>query len=85
METSLIYVLARQLGIAAAAMCFVTNSAQPFGMLGSEQRATGEQALIRCVLTALVAWLEEQDGQLTRCQQAGRTLLIAGDLARRQR
>ena len=63
METSLIYVLARQLGIAAAAMCFVTNSAQPFGMLGSEQRATGEQALIRCVLTALVAWLEEQDAQ----------------------
>ena len=63
METSLLYILARQLGIAAAAMCFVTNSAQPFGMLGSEQRATGERALIRCVLTALVAWLEEQDGR----------------------
>ncbi|MCY3836029.1 MAG: nucleoside phosphorylase [Anaerolineaceae bacterium] len=63
METSLLYILARQLGMAAAAMCYVTNSARPFGMLGSEQRASGEQGLIRCVLNALVTWLEEQDGE----------------------
>lgn len=61
METSLLYILAGQLGIAAAAMCFVTNSARPFGMLGADERANGERALIRCVLTALVAWLDEQD------------------------
>ena len=62
METSLLYILARQLGMAAAAMCFVTNSARPFGMLGPEERATGERALIQCVLNSLVHWLEEQDG-----------------------
>ena len=61
METSLLFILARQLGIAAGAMCFVTNSARPFGMLGTEERAIGERALVRCLLTALVAWLAEKD------------------------
>ncbi len=62
METSLLYILGGQLGIAVATMCFVTNSARPFGMLSHEERVSGERALIQCTLTALANWLETQDG-----------------------
>jgi len=56
METSLLYILGCRLGIAAASICLVTNEADPFSVIASEQRAEGEAILIQTALEGLVAW-----------------------------
>jgi uridine phosphorylase len=56
METSLLYILGCRLGIAVASICLVTNEADPFTVIASEQRATDEAILIQAALGGLVAW-----------------------------
>jgi uridine phosphorylase len=56
METSLLYVLASRLGIAAASLCLVTNEADPFTILDSEKRAINEDILIQTALAGLADW-----------------------------
>ncbi|HYO89596.1 MAG TPA: nucleoside phosphorylase [Candidatus Limnocylindrales bacterium] len=56
METSLVLSLGRVLGLATASLCLVTNSADPFGVIDSDARDLGEQALIRAVFDGLIAW-----------------------------
>ena len=56
METSLVLTLGRMLGMDAASLCLVTNSADPFGMIDDSARDKGEQALIRASFEGLLAW-----------------------------
>jgi uridine phosphorylase len=56
METSLVLTLGRVLGMAAASLCLVTNSADPFGVIEDDARESGEHALIRAAFDGLLAW-----------------------------
>jgi uridine phosphorylase len=56
METSLLYILGCRLGIAATSLCLVTNEADPFTVMDSQQRAKDEAILIQTALDGLVAW-----------------------------
>lgn len=56
METSLLYVLGCRLGIAVTSLCLVTNEADPFTVIASEQRTHDEDVLIQAALAGVVAW-----------------------------
>lgn len=56
METSLLYIVGCRLGIATASLCLVTNEADPFTVIDSEQRVKDEAILIQVALEGLVAW-----------------------------
>ena len=56
METSLVLTLGRVLGMAAASLCLVTNSADPFGVIEDGARESGEHALICAAFDGLLAW-----------------------------
>ncbi len=60
METSLVLTLGRVLGMAAASLCLVTNSADPFGVIENDARERGEQALIQAAFDGLLAWEPER-------------------------
>ncbi len=54
METAMLYIVGRVLGLAVASMCVVTVQADPFTVLDPEPRATGEDKLIETVLHGLL-------------------------------
>ncbi len=56
MESSLVFVLATMLGLAAAAMCLVTVQADPHVHLDLDLRADCEQRMLRAALAGLVAY-----------------------------
>lgn len=56
METSLLFILGMRLNIAAASLCIVTNNADPFEVIDSEMRETGEKTLIQAVFEGLGKW-----------------------------
>lgn len=56
METSLVFVLAQTLHLAAAAMCAVTVQAQPHRHLDPDVRADVDRRLVIAALDGLVAW-----------------------------
>jgi uridine phosphorylase len=56
METSLLYILSTRLGLAAAALCLVTNNADPFAIIEPDARERGEDALIRAAFAGLSTW-----------------------------
>lgn len=56
METSLVFTLGRTLGMAAASLCLVTNSADPFAIIEEDARERGELALIKAAFDGLLAW-----------------------------
>lgn len=56
METSLVFTLGRLLGLDAASLCLVTNSADPFAVIEEAGRDRGESALIRAAFEGLLAW-----------------------------
>jgi uridine phosphorylase len=62
METALLYILGMRLRIPVAAMCLVTNNANPFAILEADGRTQGEQNLIQAVLQGLVDWSRSQHG-----------------------
>lgn len=56
METSLLYILALRLGVAAASFCVVTNNADPFEIIDPMLRDKTEEGLIRTVFDGLACW-----------------------------
>lgn len=59
METSLIYVVSRVLGMAAASMCLVTVQAEPHAMLPADQRTALEAQMIGAALNGLVKFVPQ--------------------------
>ena len=56
METSLLFVMGTYLRLATASLCLITNSADPFAIIDSAARETGEAHLITTVLDGLSHW-----------------------------
>lgn len=56
METSLLYILGRRLGMAVASACVVTNSADPFSILATDIQHAAERDLAGAVFEALRRW-----------------------------
>jgi uridine phosphorylase len=54
METAMVYIVGRVIGLAVASMCVVTVQADPFTVLDPEPRAEGEDKLIETVLQGLL-------------------------------
>lgn len=54
METAMVYVVGRVLGLAVASMCVVTVQADPFQAMEPEPRAEAEDNLIQAVLEGLL-------------------------------
>jgi uridine phosphorylase len=61
METALLYILGMYLGVSVAAMCLVTNNADPFAIIDPDEREQGEQRLIETVLAALAKWRPDDE------------------------
>ncbi len=61
METSLLYVLGRRLGIATASLCLVTNEADPFSVIASEQRTHDEDILVQVALAGIADWADTHE------------------------
>ena len=62
METALLFVAGARLRVATAAMCLVTNEADPFAIIAPEAHAAGETRLVTTVLDALVDWSSTDAG-----------------------
>jgi uridine phosphorylase len=56
METALLYVLGTVLRVSVAALCLVTNNADPFEIIEADARQAGEDDLIETACAALVDW-----------------------------
>lgn len=56
METSLVFVLSRMLGVASAVMCAVTVQAEPHAHLDPDNRAEIDQRMVQAALDGLTAW-----------------------------
>ncbi len=54
METAMVYIVGRVLGLAVASMCVVTVQADPFQAMEPEPRAAAEDKLIQAVLDGLL-------------------------------